>query len=92
MAVCICRGDFLGTEESYKSKHLIYTVTVKKLHNEQAAMQLAIPIQKATADNKYTVVPKGEGNIDKTEAVDVWTTNTTYKVVLWHIKTLHLMF
>ena len=33
---------------------------------------------KGTADNKYTVVPKGEA-IDKTEAVDVWTTNTTYK-------------
>lgn len=33
---------------------------------------------KGTADNKYTVVPKGEA-IDETEAVDVWTTNTTYK-------------
>ena len=33
---------------------------------------------KGTADNKYTVVPKGEA-IDKTETVDVWTTNTTYK-------------
>ena len=33
---------------------------------------------KGTADNKYTVVPKGEA-IDETEAVDVWTTNTIYK-------------
>ena len=33
---------------------------------------------KGTADNKYIVVPKGEV-IDETEAVDVWTTNTTYK-------------
>ena len=33
---------------------------------------------KGTADNKYIVVPKGEV-IDENEAVDVWTTNTTYK-------------
>ena len=33
---------------------------------------------KGTADNKYIVVPKGETIVGKT-AVDVWTTNTTYK-------------
>lgn len=46
---------------------------------------------KGTADNKYIVVPKGETIVGKRQLMFGQPTQHI-KVVLWHIKTLHLKF
>lgn len=81
----------LGTESLTNQAFDIYRDS-EKIYTTGEHDATCYTDSKGTADNKYTVVPKGEA-IDKTEAVDVWTTNTTHiKVVLWHIKTLRLKF
>lgn len=77
MTVCICRGDFWGTESLTNQAFDIYRDS-EKIYTTGEHDATCYTDSKGTADNKYTVVPKGEA-IDKTEAVDVWTTNTTYK-------------
>lgn len=67
----------LGTESLTNQAFDIYRDS-EKIYTTGAHDATCYTDSKGTADNKYTVVPKGEA-IDKTEAVDVWTTNTTYK-------------
>ena len=68
----------LGTESLTNQAFDIYRDRKIYTTGEHDANLLYRSGEQGTADNKYTVVPKGEA-IDKTEAVDVWTTNTTYK-------------
>ena len=67
----------LGTESLTNQAFDIYRDS-EKIYTTGEHDATCYTDSKGTADNKYTVVPKGEA-IDKTEAVDVWTTNTTYK-------------
>lgn len=67
----------LGTESITNQAFDIYRDS-EKIYTTGEHDATCYTDSKGTADNKYTVVPKGEA-IDKTEAVDVWTTNTTYK-------------
>ena len=67
----------LGTESLTNQAFVIYRDS-EKIYTTGEHDATCYTDSKGTADNKYTVVPKGEA-IDKTEAVDVWTTNTTYK-------------
>lgn len=67
----------LGTESLTNQAFDIYRDS-EKIYTTGEHNATCYTDSKGTADNKYTVVPKGEA-IDKTEAVDVWTTNTTYK-------------
>lgn len=67
----------LGTESLTNQAFDIYRDS-EKIYTTGERDATCYTDSKGTADNKYTVVPKGEA-IDKTEAVDVWTTNTTYK-------------
>ena len=67
----------LGTESLTNQAFDIYRDS-EKIYTTGEHDATCYTDSKGTADNKYTVVPKGEA-IDKTETVDVWTTNTTYK-------------
>ncbi len=67
----------LGTESLTNQAFDIYRDS-EKIYTTGEHDATCYTDSKGTADNKYTVVPKGEA-IDKTEAGDVWTTNTTYK-------------
>ena len=67
----------LGTESLTNQAFDIYRDS-EKIYTTGEHDATCYTDSKGTADNKYTVVPKGEA-INKTEAVDVWTTNTTYK-------------
>ena len=67
----------LGTESLTNQAFDIYRDS-EKIYTTGEHDATCYTDSKGTADNKYTVVPKGEA-IDETEAVDVWTTNTTYK-------------
>ena len=67
----------LGTESLTNQAFDIYRDS-EKIYTTGEHDATCYTDSKGTADNKYTVVPKGEA-IDKTEAVDVWTPNTTYK-------------
>lgn len=67
----------LGTESLTNQAFDIYRDS-EKIYTTGEHDATCYTDSKGTADNKYTVAPKGEA-IDKTEAVDVWTTNTTYK-------------
>lgn len=67
----------LGTESLTNQAFDIYRDS-EKIYTTGGHDATCYTDSKGTADNKYTVVPKGEA-IDETEAVDVWTTNTTYK-------------
>ena len=67
----------LGTESLTNQAFDIYRDS-EKIYTTGEHDATCYTDSKGTADNKYIVVPKGEA-IDKTEAVDVWTTNTTYK-------------
>ena len=67
----------LGTESLTNQAFDIYRDS-EKIYTTGEHDATCYTDSKGTADNKYTVVPKGEA-IDKTKAVDVWTTNTTYK-------------
>ena len=67
----------LGTESLTNQAFDIYRDS-EKIYTTGEHDATCYTDSKGTEDNKYTVVPKGEA-IDKTEAVDVWTTNTTYK-------------
>lgn len=67
----------LGTESLTNQAFDIYRDS-EKIYTTGEHDATCYTDSKGTTDNKYTVVPKGEA-IDKTETVDVWTTNTTYK-------------
>ena len=67
----------LGTESLTNQAFDIYRDS-EKIYTTGEHDATCYTDSKGTADNKYIVVPKGETIVGKT-AVDVWTTNTTYK-------------